>query len=198
MPTVIINDTAYEAQIGERLLDVARRNAAHIGFVCDGNGVCQTCQCRVLQGSAQLNGVNEVERTWLPESRIAAGNRLACQAALRGEGTVEVLTLVEELRRQILGVVSPPTGSSTTESLSPLVENLVRLNADQLRLFPFNAVRTFMRLGPVRFFWPYQDVSKFLDDSLRVTRRMLGDGQTNDADRQAAALKEAAKKVMEV
>ena len=39
MTTVIINDLAVEAVAGDGLLDLARRNRAHIGFVCDGNGL---------------------------------------------------------------------------------------------------------------------------------------------------------------
>ncbi|GIV94220.1 MAG: hypothetical protein KatS3mg056_2929 [Chloroflexus sp.] len=50
MATVIVNDVEMTARPGERILDIARRNSAHIGFVCDGTGFCQTCKVRVLAG----------------------------------------------------------------------------------------------------------------------------------------------------
>ncbi len=172
MPTVIINDVAFEANTGERLLDIARRNAAHIGFVCDGNGICQTCACKVLVGAEHLNQPTRAERSWFPESRLQAGQRLACQTALRGPGPVKVLTLVEELRRQLRDVVAPPNGGVSTDYLEPLLENLVRLNVDQLRRYPFNLIETLGRVGPWRFIYPLRKPQQWLDDALRITTHM--------------------------
>jgi ferredoxin len=174
MPTVIVNGVPMEAQLGERLLDVARRNGAHIGFVCDGNAICQTCQCRVLDGADQLDPVNEAERAWMPERRLADGNRLACQAALRGNGRVEVLTTVEELRRQVFAVISPPAGSNPVEQLGPLVQHLIRLNVDQLTLYPFNIIRTVNRLGLAKFLWPIQNLDRYISDTMRTITFNLG------------------------
>lgn len=174
MPTVVINGVAMEAKLGERLLDVARRNGAHIGFVCDGNAICQTCQCRVLAGAEFLNPPNKAERAWMPERRLNDGNRLACQAALRGNGQVEVLTTVEELRGQVAGVVSPPPGTTSAEHLAALVENLAWLNIDQLALYPFNILNTIQRLGLAKFLWPFTDISRYLADGARVVTRTVG------------------------
>jgi ferredoxin len=174
MPVVIINDVAYEANPGERLLDVARRNGAHIGFVCDGQGICQTCQCRVLDGAQHLNKLSKAEEIWFPQSRIANGNRLACQTAMRGPGPVRLLTLAEELRRQTLNVINPPRGTSAAEHLEPLLENLARLNVDQLRLFPFNNIRTWARVGTRTFLWPWKDLNRWFDDVARVSSQVAG------------------------
>jgi ferredoxin len=172
--TVIVNGVAMEAKVGERLLDVARRNGAHIGFVCDGTAICQTCQCRVLTGAENLNPVNDAERIWMPESRLNDGNRLACQAALRGVGTVEVLTTIEELRRQVMAVINPPADSTPIEQLGPLIAHFVKLNVDQIALFPFNNINTIRRLGLAEFFWPFKDLNRYIEDTVRVFNTTLG------------------------
>jgi|GEM_PF-2128324 len=38
MSEAIINGQTLEAEIGKSILDVARRNGSHMGFVCDGAG----------------------------------------------------------------------------------------------------------------------------------------------------------------
>lgn len=171
--TIEINDEKVEAQIGERLLDVARRNAAHIGFACDGQGLCTTCECRVLDGADKLNKPTEAELTWLPPARMRDGYRLGCQAALRGVGEVKVLTRAEELRRQFNHFLVPPAGRTAGEYLGPLVGNMAAITWQHVGTFPFNLIRTFGRLGPVRFLWPFQDLGRFVDDTGRVTQRML-------------------------
>jgi ferredoxin len=186
VPTVIINDVALEAKVGERLLNVARRNAAHIGFVCDGNGICQTCQCRVLYGADQLSPPSEAERTWMPERRLAAGHRLACQTVLRGEGAVEILTTAEELRRQTMHVISPPRGEERRDQLEPLLENLVRMSVDQLVRYPFNLIATLLRVGPGRFIYPLLDAERWADDGARVARKMLTGVERLERPRPAA------------
>lgn len=172
MPTVIINDVPLEAKMGERLLNIARRNAAHIGFACDGNGICQTCQCRVLDGAQFLSPPSQAERDWLPETRLAKGYRLACQAGLRGRGPVSILTTVEELRRQTLDVVRPPAGQSGLDNLGPLLENWTQLNIDQIALFPSNVLRTLTRVGPLKLLFPVENLTKWLEDGGEIARKV--------------------------
>ena len=100
MPTVVVNGVTMEAKVGERLIDVARRNGAHVGFICNGAGFCQTCQCQVLSGIENLSPVNPFEEAWFSESQLNAGQRLACKSALRGDGPIEIRTKAEDLRRQ--------------------------------------------------------------------------------------------------
>lgn len=172
MPTVIINDVPMEAKMGERLLNIARRNAAHIGFACDGNGICQTCQCRVLDGAQFLSPPSQAERDWLPETRLAKGYRLACQAGLRGRGPVSILTTAEELRRQTLDVVSPPAGQRGLDNLGPLLENWTQLNIDQIALFPFNVLNTLARVGPLKLLLPVENLTRWLEDGGEIARRV--------------------------
>lgn len=172
MPTVIINDVPMEAKMGERLLNIARRNAAHIGFACDGNGICQTCQCRVLDGAQFLSPPSQAERDWLPETRLAKGYRLACQAGLRGRGPVSILTTAEELRRQTLDVVSPPAGQRGLDNLGPLLENWTQLNIDQIALFPFNVLNTLARVGPLKLLLPVENLTRWLEDGGEIARKV--------------------------
>jgi ferredoxin len=175
MPTVEINDVAMEALPGERLLDIARRNAAHIGFYCDGQGLCTTCECRILSGAEYLNDLTEAEQVWLPPARVRDSYRLGCQAALRGSGTVRTLTRAEELRRQVMNVVNPPSGTNSSEHLRPLLNNVAMINWEHIGTFPFNLLRTMARIGPFRMLWPVQDLNRLVEDTTRITRRMLGD-----------------------
>lgn len=177
MAQVEINDEVMEARVGERLLTVARRNAAHIGFGCDGNGLCTMCECRILGGAEQLNPPTEAERTWLPPSRLADGYRLGCQAGLRGPGPVRALTRAEELRRQLGAVFNPPAGTTTGDNLEPFVNNLAAVNWQHIRSWPFNLLSTLNRLGPAKFLWPFEDLGRFTDDTTRITRRMLDGGR---------------------
>lgn len=173
MPQVEINDEIMEAKLGEPLLTVARRNAAHIGFGCDGNGLCTMCECRVLEGGDQLSPLNKAEQAWLPEARVADGYRLACQASVRGKGPIRVVTRAEELRRQLGALLNPPDGTTSADQLRPLLTNVVMINWEHLGRWPFNLLSTFQRLGPVRFLWPFNDMNQFLRDTVRVSERML-------------------------
>lgn len=171
MPSVVINDVVYEAKPGERLLAVARRNGAHIGFVCDGQGICQTCNCRVLLGAAFLSPPNDAEKAWMPADRLARGHRLACQAALRGPGPVAILTGVEEFRRQLAAVLRFGDERDIVDRMEPLLENLVRANIDQLRRYPLNIIETVGRVGVQKFLWPWRDFDAWLADVNRVISR---------------------------
>jgi ferredoxin len=177
MPQVEINDEKMEAKLGEPLLTIARRHAAHIGFYCDGNGLCTMCECRILEGADQLSPVTEAERTWLPTARMDDGYRLGCQASLRGPGPVRALTRAEELRRQLNAVLSPPPGTTSSENLRPFVANVAMVNWEHIGTWPFNLLRTFQRLGPVRFLWPVNNMERLVDDTRRITERMLSSGR---------------------
>jgi ferredoxin len=200
MPTVIINDVELEARVGEKLLSVARRNAAHIGFVCDGNGLCQTCQCRVLSGTDQLSPPSEAELAWMPPRRLAEGHRLACQTVIRGSGPVRLISKAEELRRQTRDVLLPRRDELSRDNLEPLLYNLASMAADQLIRYPWNALAAFLRVGPVRFFYPIRDEERYADDLSRTIRRTQSgiarlprDTSAEQAERRlAAAARQAA------
>ncbi len=173
MIQVEINDEVVEARLGERLLAVARRNASHIGFYCDGNGLCTMCECKILSGAEQLNEPNDVEHTWLNAERLADGYRLGCQTALRGVGPVQVLTRAEELRRQFEAVLNPPAGTSPAENLRPLLANIAAVNWQHIGRWPANLLSSMRRLGLFGVLWPVTDLKLLVDDTLRVSRRQI-------------------------
>ncbi|MEI7772419.1 MAG: 2Fe-2S iron-sulfur cluster-binding protein, partial [Chloroflexales bacterium] len=178
---VEINDEVVDATIGERLLAVARRNASHIGFYCDGNGLCTMCECKVLSGADQLNPPTEVEHVWLSDDRMAAGYRLGCQASLRGVGSVHVLTRAEEMRRQLDAVLAPPAGTTASENLRPLLANIAAVNWQHIGRWPSNLLQSMRRLGIVAVFWPFTDLSRLIDDTVQITRHLLAAGGEGDA-----------------
>lgn len=172
MPTVILNDVPMEAKVGERLLNVGRRNAAHIGFLCDNIGTCQACRCQVLAGGEHLSPPSEIERAWLSEARLADGQRLACQAIIRGEGEIRVQSHIEIARQLTLNVLMPPPGTTVTENAQALLTAVLSDVSDQIALFPNNVLSVAAKVGPLRFAFPIRDGQRFIGDTLRVVRRM--------------------------
>ncbi|NNJ11659.1 (2Fe-2S)-binding protein [Chloroflexales bacterium ZM16-3] len=181
MPMVVVNGVTMEAKVGERLIDVARRNGAHIGFVCNGAGICQTCQCQVLSGAENLSPVNVSEQAWLTESRLSEGHRLACKTAIRGAGTVEVRTKAEDLRRQVIAVINPPADSNPVAQLGPLVQYVVRMATDEVSRFPFNAITAFRQVKPSDITWPFRDLNRYVSDVSRVVNTTLGRSESRPA-----------------
>lgn len=173
MVQVEINDEVVEAKLGERLLNIARRNGSHIGFYCDGHGLCTMCECKVLSGADQLSTPNETEHVWLNEERLAAGYRLGCQTALRGAGPVRVLTRAEEIRRQLGAVLSPPAGTTAAGNLRPLLDNLGAVGWQHIGRWPANLLHGWRRNGLIKLFWPVNDLNLLIEDTARITRRQL-------------------------
>ncbi len=172
MSTLIINGVTMQAKVGERVLNVARRNAAHIGFACDNAGVCQGCRCSVLRGEEHLSPPSEAEKAWISADRLAAGERLACQTVVRSHGEVHVLSRAEELRLLIMGIVAPPHGESRLNPIAPLASILLQTSIDQVTQFPGNIVTSIKRVGFVRFAFPVLDRERLLHDTQRVVQRM--------------------------
>ncbi len=70
---------------GTYLWDAAKRLGVRLPAECEGRGECDTCAVVVEAGATLLSGLTEAERTRLSPERLAAGERLACQAkAVRG------------------------------------------------------------------------------------------------------------------
>ncbi len=96
---ITINNKQYEANVGDRLLDIARANHEHIGYFCGGNALCQTCYVKVLEGAELLSPLNEEEKAFLSDNLINEGTRMACQATVKKEGTLKMVSAVEEVKR---------------------------------------------------------------------------------------------------
>jgi chlorosome envelope protein I len=128
---VIINDKTCTSSIGQTLLKAARINHSHVGYLCGGHGVCQTCFVIVLEGSEYLSPVNEVEKTFLSPHQINIGGRMACRATIAEEGTIKVLSRPEEVRRMLFSNPLPlfsygaEMGSSFARHVIPGIGNIV-------------------------------------------------------------------------
>lgn len=95
---ITINNRTCDASVGERLIDIARVNHAHIGYFCGGNGICQTCYVNVLEGAELLSPLSEPEKAMLSDRLIEEGTRMACLATIEKSGTIRILSAVEEVR----------------------------------------------------------------------------------------------------
>jgi len=97
--TITINNRTCEAATGQRLLDIARTNHAHIGYFCGGNGICQTCYVKMLEGAELLSPPSEPEKAMLSDRLLAEGTRMACLATIEKPGTITILSAVEEVKQ---------------------------------------------------------------------------------------------------
>ncbi|MEC9486660.1 MAG: DUF4332 domain-containing protein [Prosthecochloris sp.] len=128
---VIINDRPCSAALGEKLTDVAQENRCHVGYVCGGHGICQTCYVTVLEGRELLSPLSDVEQAFLSEKQLRDGGRLACQATIEKEGTIRVLSRPEEVRRMLLSnplslfSYGAEMGKAAAERFVPGVSNVI-------------------------------------------------------------------------
>jgi ferredoxin len=75
---------------GSYLLDAAKRLGVKIPDECGGKGECDTCAVVVEQGATLLSSLTDSERVRLTPDRLAAGERLACQARIEFAGELVV------------------------------------------------------------------------------------------------------------
>lgn len=71
---------------GTYLWDAAKRLGVHLPASCEGRGECDTCAVVVERGATLLSSLTEAERKQLSPERLAAGERLACQAKVERGG----------------------------------------------------------------------------------------------------------------
>src|SRR3982750_4845821 len=71
---------------GTYLWDAAKRLGVRLPAECEGRGECDTCAVVVEEGATLLSDLTRAERTRLSPERLAAGERLACQAKVERGG----------------------------------------------------------------------------------------------------------------
>lgn len=71
---------------GTYLWDAAKRLGVKLPAECGGRGECDTCAVVVVQGATMLSSLTNAERERLSPDRLAAGERLACQAKVEEAG----------------------------------------------------------------------------------------------------------------
>src|SRR5215212_8930036 len=83
---------------GTYLWDAAKRLGVRLPAECEGRGECDTCAVVVEEGATLLSSLTEAERVRLSPERLAAGERLACQARAERDGEI-VLRPVPQTER---------------------------------------------------------------------------------------------------
>jgi ferredoxin len=73
---------------GTFLWDAAKRLGVGLPAECGGRGECDTCAVVVEEGATLLSGLTDAERMQLSPERLAAGERLACQAKAEHAGRI--------------------------------------------------------------------------------------------------------------
>jgi chlorosome envelope protein X len=128
---ITINNHQYEANKGDRLLDIARTNHAHIGYFCGGNGICQTCYVRVLEGNDLLSPLSDEEKALLSDNLLSEGTRMACMATLEKPGTIRIISAVEEVKEMFENNPLQLTGYAAKMGMEALVKfpDTVRLQS---------------------------------------------------------------------
>ncbi len=180
MPTVIINDETVNAAAGDNLLILARRHGLHVWFVCDGRGLCQTCECLVLSGGEELSRPTKIELDTMSDSRRKDGYRLACQTRLAGSGTVSVISVAEEVRRRAGTLIKGAEGTTWAGNLGQLAGSLTRFGLDLLRSFPSTTMNAFPQM--VSMPPSISGAGRYFRDTQRVAGRLFGQTKTTGED----------------
>lgn len=100
MTKVRFSDQGLEAsiEVGESILQAARKVHAPEGDACGGVCACSTCHVYVEQGAELLSPASEQEEDILDKAfDVRINSRLGCQAKLQREGLVVVRISQESL-----------------------------------------------------------------------------------------------------
>lgn len=82
---------SVKGDVGSSLLSLALGSGVNIEHTCGGVAACSTCHVLIVAGEAYLSEPADAELDQLdlvPNRRLQS--RLACQAIISGEGTIEV------------------------------------------------------------------------------------------------------------
>ncbi len=98
-----------DVAVGTSLLDAARRAGVGISSICGGEATCGRCRVVVMNGPVSPH--QAVEREFLSQLELDAGERLACRAHARGDVKVAVprMSLVSDQRLQVGGLARAVT-----------------------------------------------------------------------------------------
>ena len=78
------------AEMGMSILEIAQKNGVELEHFCGGVCSCSTCRVEVLSGGENLSAIQQNEAHLLGEKRVAQGDRLSCQAKVKGAVHVRV------------------------------------------------------------------------------------------------------------
>jgi len=127
---LVINDIPCDALPGQTIGKVAQIHHSHVGHLCGGRGICQTCYVTVLEGSECLSPLSDIEKAFLSERQIKSGGRLACQATIEHAGSLNVLSRPEELRRLLCSnplALFPYGATMASDTVSRILPGIANL-----------------------------------------------------------------------
>ncbi|MEM4093051.1 MAG: ASKHA domain-containing protein, partial [Conexivisphaerales archaeon] len=145
MITFLPDDKKVPERVGETIYDVALEAGVNINSLCGGRGTCGKCKVIIKAGNRLLGDITEAERSFLNESDVSMGYRLACQARVISNGPLMVLlpsqTKSTTQRLQVEGLetevaLSPSLRKISLKIVAPTLED-PRSDLDSiLRSFP--------------------------------------------------------------
>ena len=77
--------TIYSNSKSEKLLDILQENHIDWMHACGNKGRCTTCTAIILSGSENLEPKTPAELKFTSQDRLQEGNRLSCQAIVKGD-----------------------------------------------------------------------------------------------------------------
>ena len=143
MPKVIFQiegaaDVAVECNVGDNLLELARRVNVAIDAPCSGNGSCGKCRVKLIEGQ-----VETIPSRHISEEEFEAGWRLSCNTKVLGDCTVFVPDIASAYQSRMktadlsspeeVAIFETARHAMETEGCLPMTNRFVAL---QLELTP--------------------------------------------------------------
>jgi ferredoxin len=125
---------------GTYIWDAAKRMGVRLPAECEGRGECDTCAVFIKEGMTLLSSLTQAERERLSPERLAAGERLACQAKIEHGGQLV-----------FAAVPSTERAETTEEAVKDFRKEFreMPLNRKLATLVEFEAVTAFETLSSI-------------------------------------------------
>lgn len=125
---------------GTYIWDAAKRMGVRLPAECEGRGECDTCAVFIKEGMSLLSSLTQAERERLSPERLAAGERLACQAKIEHGGQLV-----------FAAVPSTERAETTEEAVKDFRKEFreMPLNRKLATLVEFEAVTAFETLSSI-------------------------------------------------
>ncbi len=138
---------------GAYLWDAAKRLGVRLPAECEGRGECDTCAVVVEEGATLLSSLTDAERRQLSPERLAAGERLACQAKVEHGGDLVLRPVAATVRAE-----------TTEESVKDFRKEFreMPLQKKLATLVEFEAITAYQTLNKI-IDLPFMVVGKGLD-----------------------------------
>ena len=114
---------SMEANVGDNLLELARRGNVAIDAPCSGNGSCGKCRVKLLEGQLET-----IKSRHISDAEFEAGWRLSCNCKVVGDCTVFVPDIASayQSRMKTADLSSPKEVAIFTEAQQALQESGIR------------------------------------------------------------------------